>query len=87
VIGNESVFSASVRFLQRRRETGIQWLLQVYVVDSRFACLDTLDQLDQVRILYFQRKTDQRSGLAGIEPSVMSNRARRLREALPANSS
>jgi len=35
VIGNESVFSASVRFLQRRRETGIQWLLRCDHVPRR----------------------------------------------------
>lgn len=43
---------------------GFQWLLQVYVVDSPFTCLDTLDHLSKIRILYLQRITDQRSGFS-----------------------
>lgn len=35
-------------------EREFQALLQLHVVDSHFACFDTMDQLDQVRILNFQ---------------------------------
>ena len=48
---------------RRRGRREFQALLQLHVVDSHLACLDTMDELDQVWILYFQCITDQRSRL------------------------
>jgi hypothetical protein len=63
------------------RHRGFQALLQVHVVDSHLACLNTTHQLPQVRILISSAyRISDRVGV-GIEQLVMSNRARRLREA------
>ncbi|HEX6729505.1 MAG TPA: hypothetical protein VF074_05815, partial [Pyrinomonadaceae bacterium] len=59
----------------------ISGLFKVQAVDCNFACLNPPYDLTQVRIFYLQgvRITDR--VCRGIEMLLMSNRARRLREA------